>query len=166
MGVWICQSRWWAHKEVMAARVWEAQLPAGVHAAPGICQGLGSCWRPGPAVGSRSQLLGQAQLLQFQPWITAQAEAPCEEQGAAREKTHSVHAPLKACEQQQDQKSEMLRESMRFLGVMSHFCIEAAEFDLLYFFFSVVHCEVKGGKQQNNLWLSYQAAFRRFCQEQ
>lgn len=136
MGVWICQSRWWAHKEVMAARVWEAQLPAGVHAAPGICQGLGSCWRPGPAVGSRSQLLGQAQLLRFQPWITAQAEAPCEEQGAAREKTRSVHAPLKACEQQQDQKSEMLRESMRFLEVMSHFCIEAAEFDLLYFFFS------------------------------
>lgn len=150
----------------MAARVWEAQLPAGVHTAPGICQGLGSCWRPGPAVGSRSQLLGQAQLLRFQPWITAQAEAPCEEQGAAREKTHSVHTPLKACGQQQDQKSEMLRESMRFLGVMSHFCIEAAEFDLLYFFFSVVHCEVKGGKQQNNLWLSYQAAFRRFCQEQ
>lgn len=132
----------------MAARVWEAQLPAGVHAAPGICQGLGSCWRPGPAVGSRSQLLGQAQLLQFQPWITAQAEAPCEEQGAAREKTHSVHAPLKACEQQQDQKSEMLRESMRFLGVMSHFCIEAAEFDLLYFFFQWFTVKLKAGSNR------------------
>lgn len=148
MGVWICQSRWWAHKEVMAARVWEAQLPAGVHAAPGICQGLGSCWRPGPAVGSRSQLLGQAQLLRFQPWITAQAEAPCEEQGAAREKTHSVHAQLKAYEQQQDQKSEMLRESMRFLGVMSHFCIEAAEFDLLYFFFQWFTVKLKAGNNR------------------
>lgn len=99
MGVWICQSRWWAHKEVMAARVWEARLPPGVHAAPGIFQGSGSCWRPGPA-GSRSQLLGQAQLLCFQPWIMAQAAALCEEQRAAREKTHSVHAQLKAYEQQ------------------------------------------------------------------
>lgn len=129
MGVWICQSRWWAHKEVMAARVWEAGLPAGIHTAPGICQGLGSCWRLGPA-GSRSQLLSQAWLLWFQPWIVAQAGALCEEQGAAREKIHSVPAQLKAYEQQQVQKSEMV------LGVMSHFCIEAAEFHLLYFFFS------------------------------
>lgn len=101
----------------------------------------------------------------------AQAGALCEEQGAAREKIHSVHAQLKAYEQQQVQKSEMVCESLRFLGVMSHFCIEAAEFHLLvffglFFFFLVVHCEVKDGKQQNNLWLSYQAAFRMFCQEQ
>lgn len=94
MRMWIYQSRWWAHKEVMAARVWKAQLPPGVHAAPGICLGLGSCWRPGPA-GSRSQLLGQAQPLCFQPWIMAQAAALCEEQGAAREKTHPVQTQLK-----------------------------------------------------------------------
>lgn len=45
----------------------------------------------------------------------------------------SMHAQLKAYEQQQVQKSEMVCESLRFLGVMSHFCIKAAEFDLFFF---------------------------------
>lgn len=113
------------------------------------CQALGGsapCWRPRspwdlpgpgellqawPSSGSRSWLLGQARLLRFQPWTVAQAGAPCEEP----ERKPTLHAQLEAYEQQQVQKSEMLYESLRFLGVMSHFCIEAAEFDVLWFFF-------------------------------
>lgn len=99
------------------------------------CQGLGGsalCWRP----RSPWDLPGPGELLEAWPsWeqipaplpgsasptqAMAQAETPCEEQRTAREKTHSVHAQLKAYEQQQVQKSEMVCESLRFLEAMSH----------------------------------------------